>query len=302
MPLGLPDPRPRVRPIGDPRAVAGAGRRAGRIERGLREAFTSDARQPGTPIAGAIDVLDHIAGAETARARLGLPSHIEACLFDLDGVLTQTASLHAEAWKQTFDDYLRARASPFVPFDAVADYTRYVDGKPREDGVRSFLAARGITPPEAELRAIGDRKNARLVHLLHQHPVATYAGSMRYVHAARDAGLKMAVVSSSKHTQEVLRSAGIADLFDACIDGVIAAQRHLAGKPAPAIYLAAAEALSVEPAHAAVFEDALAGVEAGRAGRFGYVVGVDRAGQAAALRQHGADVVVQDLANLMEAP
>jgi beta-phosphoglucomutase family hydrolase len=231
---------------------------------------------------------------------------VKACLFDLDGVLTQTAKVHAKAWKQAFDTLLRERATAsgaaFVPFDVIKDYEEYVDGKPREDGVRSFLAARGITPPEAELRAIGDRKNARFMDLLHQRPVATYAGSLRYVHAARDAGLKLAVVSSSKNTQEVLRSAGIADLFDACIDGVIAAQRHLAGKPAPDTYLAAAEALSVEPAHAAVFEDALAGVEAGRAGRFGYVVGVDRAGQAAALRQHGAGVVAQDLADLMAAP
>lgn len=254
-------------------------------------------------------------GAEEVQAKLGLPSRIAACLFDLDGVLTQTSALHAAAWKQAFDESLRARAAarghPFVPFDAALDYTRYVDGKPRYDGVRSFLAARGIDlpegsdddrPPAETIHAIGNRKTEILLHLLHDRPVATYAGSVRYVHAARDAGLKTAVVSSSKHTREVLVSAGIADLFDACIDGVIAEQRHLAGKPAPDTYLAAAEALSLEPARAAVFEDALAGIEAGHAGHFGHVVGVDRAGQGSALRRHGADVVVPDLAMLLEPP
>jgi beta-phosphoglucomutase family hydrolase len=245
-------------------------------------------------------------GARPAQAKLGLPPRIEACLFDLDGVLTQTSVLHAAAWKQTFDQYLRAHAAspgqPFVPFDAALDYTRYVDGKPRDDGVRSFLAARGIDLPEAAIHAIGERKNAILQRLLHERPVATYAGSVRYVHAARAAGLKTAVVSSSKNAREVLVSAGIADLFDVRIDGLIAEQRHLAGKPAPDTYLAAARALCVEPVHAAVFEDALAGVEAGHAGHFGYVVGVDRAGQAGALRGHGADAVVQDLATLLEPP
>jgi beta-phosphoglucomutase family hydrolase len=236
------------------------------------------------------------------RDSLGLPPQIDACLFDLDGVLTQTAHVHAAAWKRTFDDWLRARAAPFVPFDATADYARYVDGKLREDGVRAFLASRDIAVSESEVRAIGDRKNARLEILLRDHPVATCAGSIRYVHAVRDAGLRTAVVSSSKNTQQVLRSAGIADLFDARIDGVVAGVRHLAGKPAPDTYLAAADALELEPPRAAVFEDALAGVEAGRAGRFGYVVGVDRAGQAAALREHGADLVVSDLASLLERP
>jgi beta-phosphoglucomutase family hydrolase len=238
--------------------------------------------------------------AQPVQARLGLPPHIAACLFDLDGVLTQTSIVHAAAWQQAFDDVLRARGQ--AGFDAVADYTRYVDGKPREAGVRSFLAARGIELPDAGVRAIAGRKDKLFEHMLHERPVATYAGSLRYLHAARDGGLKTAVVSSSKHTQEVLCAAGIADRFDVRIDGVIAEQRQLAGKPAPDTYLAAAEALAVEPARAAVFEDALAGVAAGRAGQFGYVVGVDRAGQAAALRRHGADVVVQDLAMLLEGP
>jgi beta-phosphoglucomutase family hydrolase/Cof subfamily protein (haloacid dehalogenase superfamily) len=234
-----------------------------------------------------------------ARSTLGLPTRVQACLFDLDGVLTQTAVVHAAAWKQTFDEILRERRQP--PFDIAIDYPRYVDGKPREDGVRSFLASRAIAASEAEVHAIGERKNQLLHQLLHERPVATYAGSVRYVRAARDAGLKTAVVSSSKNTQEVLASAGIADLFDVRIDGVVAEQRHLAGKPAPDTFLAAAEALSVAPEHAVVFEDALAGVQAGHAGHFGYVVGVDRAHQAAALRGHGADVVVSDLAMLLEA-
>jgi beta-phosphoglucomutase family hydrolase/Cof subfamily protein (haloacid dehalogenase superfamily) len=233
------------------------------------------------------------------RPALGLPSHVQACLFDLDGVLTQTAVVHAAAWKQTFDEILLARGQP--AFDVALDYTRYVDGKPRDDGVRSFLASRRIAATSAEVKVIGDRKNQLVQRLLHERPVATYAGSVRYVHAARDAGLKTAVVSSSKNTQEVLESAGITDLFDVRIDGMIAEQRHLAGKPAPDTYLAAAQALAVAPEHAVVFEDALAGVEAGHAGHFGYVVGVDRAHQAAALRSHGADVVVSDLATLLEA-
>jgi beta-phosphoglucomutase family hydrolase len=228
---------------------------------------------------------------------LGLPTHIEACLFDLDGVLTKTASVHAAAWKRAFDEYLRGRE----PFDADADYTRYVDGKPREDGVRSFLAARGIAATDAEVHAIAERKNELWADLVRAHPVATFAGSIRYVHAVRDAGLHTAVVSSSKHTQEVLESAGIADLFEVRIDGVVADQRHLRGKPAPDTYLAAADALDVAAEHAAVFEDALAGVEAGHAGHFGCVVGVDRAGRASELRLHGADIVVPDLAVLMEA-
>jgi hypothetical protein len=239
------------------------------------------------------------------RPLLGLPSRVQACLFDLDGVLTQTSIVHAAAWKQTFDELLRERAAarrePFVAFDVATDYTRYVDGKPRADGVRSFLASRDIPASDAEVEEIGDRKNQLFLQLLHERPVATYAGSVRYVHAARDAGLKTAVVSSSRNTRQVLASAGITDLFDVRIDGVVAEHRHLAGKPAPDTFLAAAEALAVPPERAVVFEDALAGVEAGHAGHFGYVVGVDRAHQAAALRSHGADVVVSDLANLLEA-
>ena len=241
-------------------------------------------------------------GAERARpgsSRLGLPPGIAAALFDLDGVLTRTAVLHAAAWKQAFDPVLAAHSQ--AAFDAVADYARHVDGRPREDGVRSLLAARGLALPDDAVHAIAAHKDQLVERALRERPVETYPGSVRYLRAVRAAGLPTAVVSSSKHTQQVLRAAGLAGLFDARIDGVIAEHRHLAGKPAPDTYLAAAHDLAVEPARAAVFEDALAGVAAGRAGRFGCVVGVDRTGQADALRRHGADVVVQDLAALLEA-
>lgn len=236
---------------------------------------------------------------------LGLPSGTRACLFDLDGVLTRTAKVHAVAWKQVFDGYLRERSArtgePFVPFE-VLDYTRYVDGKLRVDGARSFLASRGITLPEEELQALARRKDDLMIALLREKRVETYEGSVRFVEAARKAGLRTAVVSASKHCKEVLASAGIDGLFDARIDGVVAAAEHLAGKPAPDTFLAAAQAIGVAPSQAAVFEDALAGVDAGRAGHFGFVVGVDRAGQGVELRRHGADVVVTDLAMMLEQP
>jgi beta-phosphoglucomutase family hydrolase len=244
---------------------------------------------------------------------LGLPAGIRACLFDLDGVLTQTAKVHAAAWKEMFDAFLRRRAlrtgEELRLFDPVHDYDEYVDGKPRYDGVRSFLASRGIElaqgsrddPPEADtIDGLGNRKNEIVLQLIHDHGVEAYEGSVRYVEAARDAGLRRAVVSSSTNCRDVLEAAGIADLFEERIDGVVAEHEHLRGKPAPDTFLAGARALGVAPAEAAVFEDALAGVEAGRAGSFGFVVGVDRVGQADALRQHGADVVVEDLAELLE--
>jgi beta-phosphoglucomutase family hydrolase len=244
---------------------------------------------------------------------LGLPDPIHACLFDLDGVLTQTASVHAAAWKQMFDAFLRERAErtgeAFVPFDSVKDYDEYVDGKPRYDGVRSFLASRGIQlpegdpndPPSAETVAgLGNRKNEIVLSLIRTQGVKPYEGSVRYVRAVRDAGLRRAVVSSSANCKDVLVAAGIEDLFEVRIDGIVAEREHLKGKPAPDTFLAAADALGEEPAQAAVFEDALAGVEAGRAGHFGFVVGVDRSGQAEALREHGADVVVSDLAELLD--
>jgi beta-phosphoglucomutase family hydrolase len=236
--------------------------------------------------------------------KLGLPPLTRACLFDLDGVLTKTAKLHAAGWKRMFDDFLRQWSAQsgkdFIPFDAVQDYELYVDGKLRTDGARSFLASRGIQLPEEKISELAAAKDAIMLRLFQQVHVETYEGSVRYVHAVREAGLRTAVVSSSKHCEQVLVSAGIADLFDARIDGNVAAKEHLAGKPAPDTYLAAARALGVEPAQAAVFEDALSGVEAGRAGHFGYVVGVDRVGQGKQLRSHGADAVVTDLAILLE--
>jgi beta-phosphoglucomutase family hydrolase len=249
---------------------------------------------------------------DTAQ-RLGLPSGIRACLFDLDGVLTQTARVHAQAWKEMFDAFLRERSEqrgePFVPFDPVADYRAYVDGKPRYDGVRSFLASRGIElpegdpgdPPSAEtVCGLGNRKNELVLALLRRDGVEVYEGSVRYVRAVRDAGLHRAVVSASANTREVLKAAGIEDLFEVRIDGIVAAERHLRGKPAPDPFLAAAAELNVPAAESAVFEDALAGVEAGRAGDFGYVVGVDRVGQREALLEHGADIVLDDLVELMK--
>ena len=247
--------------------------------------------------------------------KLGLPDGIRGCLFDLDGVLTKTAAVHDAAWKEMFDSYLRERArqtgQQFVPFDPVGDYDEYVDGKPRADGTRSFLASRGIDlpdgsdddPPDAEtVHGLGNRKNEILLRRIRQDGVQAYEGSVRYLRAARDAGLRRAVVSSSANCRDVLVAAGIEDLFEARIDAVVAKREHLTGKPAPDTFLAGARAIGLAPAEAAVFEDALAGVAAGRAGRFGYVVGVDRAGQAAALKAHGADIVVTDLADLLDRP
>ncbi|MFJ5218447.1 HAD family hydrolase [Streptomyces sp. NPDC088354] len=242
--------------------------------------------------------------------KTGLPEGIRACLFDLDGVLTKTALVHAAAWKETFDDFLRRRdGADFRPFDKVADYDEYVDGRPRADGVRTFLASRGIElpegapddPPERDtVNGVGNRKNTILLEKIRTEGVEAYEGSVRYVHAVRAAGLRTAVVSSSANCRDVLVAVGIEDLFDVRIDGIVAAERKLPGKPHPDTFLEAARDLGVEAGAAVVYEDALAGMDAGRAGRFGYVVGVDRVGQADALREHGADIVVQDLAELLE--
>jgi beta-phosphoglucomutase family hydrolase len=234
---------------------------------------------------------------------LKLPDGIAACLFDLDGVVTQTAKLHSAAWKQMFDDFLRERAAEtgeeFREFTA-SDYDRYVDGRPRIDGVRTFLDARGIEHDEELDRRLGDRKNALVLQLIRERGVEVYDSSLDFVREAQAAGLRRAVVSSSANTREVLKSVGIEDMFEAVVDGIVAEQEGLPGKPAPDTFLAGARRLGVEPAEAAVFEDALAGVEAGRAGDFGWVVGVNRTGQAEALKEHGADVVVDDLSELME--
>ena len=244
---------------------------------------------------------------------LDLPAGITTCLFDLDGVLTQTAKVHARAWKEMFDDFLRdwyaRHGEPFQEFDRPTDYDEYVDGKPRLDGVRSFLESRGIElppgspsdPANAEtVHALGTRKNDLVLELIREQGVEVYEGSVRFVEQARDQGLRRAVVSSSTNCRDVLAVAGIEDLFEVRIDGVVAEREGLAGKPAPDTFLAGARALGAEAAQAAVFEDAQAGVEAGRAGNFGWVVGVDRTGQAEALKRRGADVVVQDLSELLE--
>jgi beta-phosphoglucomutase family hydrolase len=240
---------------------------------------------------------------------LGLPDQITACLFDLDGVLTQTAKVHCAAWKQTFDDFLRHRdGASFRPFDPESDYDEYVDGKPREDGVRDFLASRDIHLPEGKpddpadadtIYGLGNRKNVELLRRIDRDGVEVYEGSVRYLHAARDAGLRRVVVSSSANTATVLERTGLARLVEGRVDGVTLTEQHLKGKPAPDSFLAGAKLIGVRPGQAAVFEDALSGVAAGRSGRFGFVVGVDRVGQADALRKHGADVVVTDLAQLL---
>ncbi len=241
---------------------------------------------------------------------LGLPEGVTACLFDLDGVLTDTAAVHNRAWSQTFDEFLEARdGAGFRPFDPGDDYNRYVDGKRREDGVRSFLASRGVElpeggpddPPDAQtVHGVGNRKNELLLATIARDGVEVYEGSRTYLRAARDAGLRRAVVSSSANTAQVLEVTGLAEYVELRVDGVTAREEQLPGKPAPDTFLRAAELLGVPATQAVVFEDALAGVEAGRAGRFGYVVGVDRVGQAAELRERGADVVVQDLAELLD--
>ncbi|MBL1100320.1 HAD family hydrolase [Streptomyces coffeae] len=239
-----------------------------------------------------------------------LPTVIRACLFDLDGVLTRTAVVHAAAWKQTFDAFLERHDGPsFRPFDRVADYDAYVDGRPRADGVRTFLASRGIELPEGAaddppdkdtVHGLGNRKNALVLAKIREEGVEAYPGSVRFCEVARAAGLRTAVVSSSANCRDVLIAAGIEHLFEVRIDGVVAAERKLPGKPHPDTFLEAARELDTAPDAAAVFEDALAGMDAGRAGHFGHVVGVDRVGQADALRRHGADVVVRDLAELLE--
>ncbi|QMU73841.1 HAD family phosphatase [Streptacidiphilus sp. P02-A3a] len=243
---------------------------------------------------------------------LGLPEGITACLFDLDGVLTRTAVVHAAAWKEMFDDFLRRRdGADFRPFDPVADYDAYVDGRPRAEGVRSFLGARGIDlpegtpddPPERDtVNGLGNRKNLLVLAKIKSEGVAAYPGSVRYLEAVRAAGLRTAVVSSSANCHDVLVSAGIEKLLEVRVDALVATRLGLAGKPSPDTFLQAARELEADPEQAAVFEDALVGMDAGRAGAFGWVVGVDRVGQAAELRTHGADRVVTDLAELLDHP
>ncbi|CAO5190379.1 Beta-phosphoglucomutase [Frankia sp. AiPs1] len=245
---------------------------------------------------------------------LGLPDRVTACLFDLDGVLTNTATVHAAAWKEMFDEFLenwaRRSGEPFVPFDIDHDYADHVDGRPRVDGVRAFLASRHIgipdgtsdDPPSAlTVHALATRKNILVQRRIQADGVEVYPGSVRYLKELVARSVPRAVVSSSANCVEVLRVTGLDALVDQVVDGVVASREHLPGKPAPDTFLAGARILNVPPGQAVVFEDALAGVQAGRAGGFGYVVGVDRvgAGHAEALRKHGADIVVRDLAELL---
>src|SRR5262245_8908423 len=240
------------------------------------------------------------------------PDRFDAVLFDMDGVLTSTAKIHSSCWKTTFDDFLRHRAEerkePFQPFDVPADYKRYVDGKLRYDGVRSFLASRDIAlaegtpedPPTADtVCGLGNRKDELVKAAIAEGQVEPYPGSVALVRRLREQGIRTAVVSASNNCEQVLTAAGIADLFEVRVDGVVASQLGLPGKPAPDTFLEAARMLGVSPARAVVVEDAIAGVRAGRAGGFGLIVGVDREGSSDALRTEGADVVVTDLAELL---
>jgi beta-phosphoglucomutase family hydrolase len=238
---------------------------------------------------------------------LGLPEGVTACLFDMDGVVTKTAVVHAAAWKQMFDEFLHTQPGQ-APFDSVKEYDEYVDGKPRLEGTESFLESRHIDLPTGDpsdkpgahtIWGLSNRKNELVLEVLKRDGVEVYPGSRRYIDAVRSAGLKTAIVSSSANTEAVLKAGGVADLFDARVDANVAKERGLHGKPAPDTFLEAARMLGVDAANAAVYEDALVGVAAGRAGKFGLVVGVDRVGQADQLRQHGADVVVKDLADLL---
>lgn len=265
------------------------------------------------------DRLPNLGGMATLSAPdvrpLGLPPPVRCCLFDLDGVVTRTAAQHATAWKTMFDTFLTERArrtgEPFVPFDVATDYVAFVDGRKRLDGTRAFLVSRGIDLPEGtEADTIDDHtvlglsntKNALVLRLIDAEGVQVFDDAVRYLTAVRAAGLPTAVVTASANADQVLAVTGLADRFDARVDGLVAAERSLSGKPAPDTFLAGAELLGLAASAAAVFEDSLAGVEAGRAGAFGLVVGVDRVGQGNALKAHGADVVVTELTDLLEKP
>jgi alpha,alpha-trehalase len=229
------------------------------------------------------------------------PARYDAVVFDLDGVVTDTAAVHLRAWRRLFDEYLPARAprpgEDHAPFTD-EDYRRYVDGRPRYDGVATFLAARGIDPGSAEVRRLGDRKDGYFGELLHRDGVRVFAGTVALIGALRAAGLVVGVISASRHCAEVLAAGGLAGLFDVRVDGVVADELGLPGKPDPAVFVLAAHRLGVRPQRTVVVEDALAGVQAGRAGGFGLVIGVDRTGHAAELRGGGADVVLTDLAEV----
>jgi beta-phosphoglucomutase family hydrolase len=239
-------------------------------------------------------------------------SQFDAALFDLDGVITATAKIHAVCWKRAFDEFLKQRSAktgePFQPFDLQQDYKLYVDGKMRYVGVQSFLESRGIHLPYGDpanppgydsVCALGNFKDVFFDEVLQAQGIEVYEGSVSLIHHLRDRHFKLAVVSSSHHCKAVLQVAGIDQLFDAIVDGNLADQLHLSGKPAPDAFLLGAKQLGVKPERSVVFEDAISGVQAGHAGAFGLVVGVDRGGNAEALQQNGADIVVQDLSELL---
>ena len=238
-------------------------------------------------------------------------AQLDAILMDLDGVITETAKIHAQAWKRMFDKYLRERAArlggTYEPFDLERDYKTYVDGKPRYDGMASFLRSRGIylppgeesDPPHKEtICGLGNRKNKRFLDAIRQRGVEVYQTSIDFIRRVKSRGLRVAVVTSSRNCREVLEAVGISDLFDARVDGIVAREWMLDGKPAPDTYLEAARRLGVKPRRAAVIEDAVSGVQAGKAGIFGLVVGICRNGQPELLQQSGADIVVSDLSEL----
>jgi alpha,alpha-trehalase len=242
-----------------------------------------------------------------SRAVLDAGSY-DAAILDMDGVITRTARAHAIAWKKMFDDYLRERSeregTDFVPFDDRKDYYRYVDGKPRYDGVRSFLESRGIElplgtpedPPEEEtVCGLGNRKNRYFLEYIEEEGVEVYRSTIDFVEKMKELGAGVAVISSSRNARQVLQAAGVIEIFPVIVDGVDIAERDIAGKPAPDIFLEAAGELMVAPERAIVIEDAQSGVEAGRAGGFGMVIGIDRSGDNEGLRTSGAEIVVNDL-------
>jgi beta-phosphoglucomutase family hydrolase len=237
----------------------------------------------------------------------------DAVLFDLDGVITNTANLHATCWKQMFDEYLRKRAQQrnevFCPFDLATDYRLYVDGKPRFDGVRDFLRSRDIQLSEGHpddpanvdtVHGLGRRKDDLLIRAIAEVGVEPYAGTVSYIHQLRRHGFKVAVVTSSEHCDAVLRAVNLDDLFEVRVDGNVIQAQRLAGKPAPDTFLMAAKLLGVEPIRAVVIEDAISGVEAGSNGKFGLVIGVARKGNPEELKHHGAHLVVDDLDELVD--
>jgi HAD superfamily hydrolase (TIGR01509 family) len=258
----------------------------------------------------------HLAAPRATRRMLGLPDEVLGCVFELDGVLTASASIHAAAWAETFDPFLARRSertgerfAPFRPFDPGSDYYRHIHARPRIEGIHAFLASRGIRLPEGHFSdppgtetvfGLANRKNEALLRRLDREGVTAFAGSRRYLEAVREAGLRCAVVSASANTAVILERAGLADLVETRIDGNTIRAERLRSKPAPDTMIAAARLLGVQPARAVAFETTVAGLDAAHAAGYGLVIGVDREGRAETLRAHGADVVVPDFAELLD--